>query len=812
MSYAGFILSRRREERNYRTVLIFQGRLADGRRFHWTVNNPRLVFFISRRETWIPQGAVRKEVELCTLRGDPVDALYFENNGAMFRARQAYEGRNTRIFEGDINVINRYLMERFIQGSVAFESEPVDERNGILYFIDPKVKPSDFTPRLRSLSLDIECSMEMELYSIALYGDLPGDAKTEDTPEDAKDAKLALTLMVEPGATPGTDRGEYRAYPDETTLLKALFEEVRKFDPDVFIGWSVIGFDLQWLQKKCQALRMSLDLGVDGPAEIVEPQGRSGNWAARIPGRATLDGIAMLRAAFITLEDYSLNTASSVILGKSKLIEKTGREKVAEITRQFLEDKPALARYNLEDTRLVHDIFEKRALIALAVRRSQLTGLSIDRNGGSVAAYDFLYLPRLHRRGYVADTDPLPPPDSESAPGGLVLDSKPGFYQNVAVFDFKSLYPSIIRTFKVDPLAAAAVLYTFDERKNEELVKLRGPAGLAFAPAYAILPDIIDELWAARDKAKAVKDATLSHAVKIIMNSFYGVLGSPGCRFFDPRLAGTITRIGHWILRFSRDWLEERGFTVIYGDTDSLFIVLGEGDQGARRELEKKGEEISQELNRRLEQELDGRFHVESRLDIEFEKTFAHFFMPTVRGADTGSKKRYAGMLYNESGQGQESDLYFSGLESNRRDWTALARDFQRDLFLLMFENRGRPELEDWFFQLVRERKEKLLAGELDKDLVYRKGISKPLSEYTANIPPHVRAAKALDEMDGRVVFYVMTLAGPEPIQKRSGAPLDYEHYSEKQLAPIADMLLRYFETEYSEVTGDGKQLGLFGT
>jgi len=71
--------------------------------------------------------------------------------------------------------------------------------------------------------------------------------------------------------------------------------------------------------------------------------------------------------------------------------------------------------------------------------------------GGSVAAFDFLYLPRLHRKGVVAP-DISPFDDGLGSPGGYVLDSEPGLYNNVLVLDFKSLYPSIIRTFCIDPL------------------------------------------------------------------------------------------------------------------------------------------------------------------------------------------------------------------------------------------------------------------------------------------------------------------------------------------------------------------------
>jgi DNA polymerase-2 len=433
----------------------------------------------------------------------------------------------------------------------------------------------------------------------------------------------------------------------------------------------------------------------------------------------------------------------------------------------------------------------------------------LDRVGGSVAAFDFLYLPRLHRRGFVADTNSQPASAADAAPGGLVLDSIPGFFRNVAVFDFKSLYPSIIRTFRIDPLAANVILHDIVEKLQPgepagpgRIVK--GPAGLEFAEDFSILPSIIEELWQERENAKQLKDATLSQAVKIIMNSFYGVLGTPGCRFYDPRLAGTITRIGHWILTFSLKFIEEEGHQVIYGDTDSLFVHFRNGEPAA---IHRIGTHLSEKLNGYLNVKLQKRFKVESKLDIEFEKLFVHFFMPTIRGRDTGSKKRYAGLFVNATGA---AELYFAGMETTRRDWTALAKEFQVDLFTLIFQKDDSPDLQDELCDLVRSRYQQLYDGHLDDKLVYRKGISKRLEDYTKNVPPHVRAARMLDRLDGKIVSYVMTTAGPEPVQKKSAAAYDYNHYNEKQLAPIADMVLRFFDLDYRSLTKGGRQLSLF--
>jgi len=744
------------------------------------------VFFIDHSQEWAHPGALRKPLELCSLAGDPVDGLYFNQTTDLFRARKAFAERSLPAHESDVNLPARFLMEHFIKGGVRFESGPSRTQKGCLFFVDPKIRPSDYTLELKTLSIDIECSTKSDVYSIALYG-----------------KEIQEVLVVDPNRQ--SERMDYAGFPDERSLLKALFFHVQQYDPDVFIGWNLIGFDLRWLYRKCNMLNLSFDMGNHGPTEMLPPGKKQSQWVARIPGRAAIDGIPMIRSAYVKVDDYSLATVSHKVLGRKKLIEKSGKEKVEEITRLFNDDKPALAAYNLEDARLVHEIFEKVNLTQLAVRRSQLTGLAIDRTGGSVAAFDFLYLPRLHRKGYVAYTEPRPP-KGDAAPGGLVLNSQPGFYENVAILDFKSLYPSIIRTFFVDPLAANRVLHASknNSTQTERSHIVKGPAGLSFDTKWAILPEIIEHLWNERDKAKKANDATLSQAVKIIMNSFYGVLGSQGCRFYDPRIAGTITRTGHWILNFSRRFIEEQGFRVIYGDTDSLFVCLGTGDTTKIHEL---GQNLAENLNAFLKKELERRFGVRSHLDIEFEKTFLRFFMPTIRGQDSGSKKRYAGLLAAKRGKPK---LYFAGLESSRRDWTALAKKFQADLFALIFANYDESDLKNTLTELVKDRHNQLLAGELDHQLIYRKGISKPLKDYTKTAPPHVRAARMLDDFEGRVIRYVMTISGPEPIQKRSGAPFDYHHYSEKQLAPVADMVLRSFGLDYQAITSNQNQLNLF--
>ena len=184
---------------------------------------------------------------------------------------------------------------------------------------------------------------------------------------------------------------------------------------------------------------------------------------------------------------------------------------------------------------------------------------------------------------------------------------------------------------------------------------MAGFNGAGFSKADSLLPAIIDELWAARDQAKRQRNSAMSQAIKILMNSFYGVLGTPGCRFFDYRLPSSITLRGHEILTRSKELIEADGHQVIYGDTDSVFVWLKEldscssQDSSAIAQANQIGAQLAQRLNDWWQQTLKRDHQLESHLEIEFETHYSQFVMPTIRGSDKGSKKRYAGLIERHS-------------------------------------------------------------------------------------------------------------------------------------------------------------------
>jgi DNA polymerase-2 len=278
------------------------------------------------------------------------------------------------------------------------------------------------------------------------------------------------------------------------------------------------------------------------------------------------------------------------------------------------------------------------------------------------------------------------------------------------------------------------------------------------------------------------------------MNSFYGVLGTPACRFYNPALANSITGMGRELLLWSKRWFEDAGYRVLYGDTDSLFVSSGLDEPAA---ADARARALVADLNAGLAAHVQRNWRVTSRLELEFEKLYVRLFLPHARHSSRGASKRYAGVIYGRA----PDDVEFVGLEVVRRDWTALAKDVQRELYTRLFT--ARP-VEEYLADVVQ----RVRRGELDDALVYRKNLRKSADDYTASTPPHVAAARKSSQQS-RLVTYVMTTAGAEPLDNRRH-PLDREHYVQKQVRPVAEPVLEALGLRFERVIGDERQAELF--
>ncbi|WP_419963599.1 DNA polymerase II [Pantoea vagans] len=719
-----------------------------------------------------------QSLALKDFRRRPVFGLYCPQNRQLQRIEKRLREQGISVYEADIRPPERYLMERFITAPVWFDGEQRGDS-----VVNARLKPHpDYRPPLKWVSLDIETTQHGELYCIGLEGC----------------GQRQVFMLGPPNGDASTLDFELIYLDSRPQLLEALNQWFAEHDPDVLIGWNVVQFDLRVLQKHADRYGIPLRLGRQQAAlEWREHGFKPGVFFAQASGRLIIDGIDALKSAFWDFPSFSLESVSQQLLGEGKAIDNPW-QRMEEINWRFANDKPALARYNLKDCELVTRIFHKTAIMPFLLERAAVNGLAVDRHGGSVAAFGHLYIPRMHRAGFVAPNmgDVAP----EASPGGYVMDSRPGLYDSVLVLDYKSLYPSIIRTFLIDPVGLVEGLAHPDDADSVE-----GFREARFSRHTHCLPAIVEQIWLGREAAKKQNNQPLSQALKIIMNAFYGVLGTSACRFFDPRLASSITLRGHAIMQQTRTLIEAEGYDVIYGDTDSTFVWLKSAH--SEEDAAAIGQQLVQKVNAWWRDHLQQTHGLTSALELEYESHYCRFLMPTIRGAEQGSKKRYAGLIRDAAGE----RMVFKGLESVRTDWTPLAKQFQQQLYHRIFH---REPWQDY----IRTTVAQLLAGELDDQLIYKKRLRRPLNEYERNVPPHVRAARLADEQNRKLnrplqyqkggrIRYVMATAGPEPLEARS-TPLDYDHYVTKQLQPVAEGILPFVEGDFATlITG---QLGLF--
>ncbi|MFO0572860.1 MAG: DNA polymerase domain-containing protein [Polyangia bacterium] len=775
-------------------VLHLYGRLADGSTFLVRESRERPYFFVrtadAERAAALAGGALALlPTARRTLAGEPVSrvTLPTPSLAAVLSGRLIAAGVPT--YEADLNLIARYLIDRGLRGSVeihgpARAARSPDERVDVV-FDDPEVTPGTLVPELKAVALRVRPGPDGGVQQVALAW---------------RGGQVVLRRGPGAGPGPGTAAGaspDTQDFPSERALLLGLVHRLLELDPDVLVGWDVVLGDLALLKAAARRLRVSLVLG-RGPGDLqvhgghagAASTGRSGPARAVLSGRVVLDLPQLLRSAGSPLADESLEALC-------------GR---AEVSAETSPDEPLRT-----EARVAYDLLDQQGLLALQVQRSRLSGLPLDRGHASVAAFDLLYLMELGRRGVVAPTFEHPEA-GEPVIGGHIVPPVVGLHRGVLVFDFKSLYPSLIRTFQIDPLG---LLPTVPAAGETEAGVLVAPSGARFRRQLGVLTVVLDQLFPLRAAAKAAGEQARSQAIKLLMNSLYGVLGSPACRFHRPELANAVTSFGRALLRWCEERMQGYGHRVLYGDTDSLFVLAGPGvDPDDAAGLRRLGQELSRRITADLAAYVQATWQVESRLDLQLQTVYLRLLLTRLRSGkgDAGAAKRYAGLVEDPTSPGQRR-VVLVGLEAVRRDSTDLARETQRALFERLFSDRPAAERASDVADYLQRVVARLRRGDLDDKLVYRRALRRGLDDYSDRAaPPHVavaRAQQAAGLAPGPIVRYVITRAGPEPAAGRK-SPLDYDHYVEKQLRVVAQPVLAELGLDFDRAVGRDRQLKLF--
>ncbi|KAL4183669.1 hypothetical protein AMTRI_Chr11g156270 [Amborella trichopoda] len=662
----------------------------------------------------------------------------------------------------------------------------------------------------RILSFDIECAGRKGLFPEPSHDPVIQVANLVTL--QGEDRPLIRNVMTLKSCSPivGVD---VMSFDTEREVLLAWRDFIREIDPDIIIGYNICKFDLPYLIERAEALKITefpiLGRIRNSRVRIKDTTFSSRQYGTReskevaIEGRVQFDLLQVMQRDY-KLSSYSLNSVSAHFLGEQK--EDVHHSIISDLQNGNSETRRRLAVYCLKDAYLPQRLLDKLMFIYNYVEMARVTGVPISfllARGQSIkvlsqllrkAKEKDLVIPNVKGQGSGQDT----------FEGATVLEAKSGFYENpIATLDFASLYPSIMMAYN---LCYCTLVMPDDIRKFNLLPECvnKSPSGETFVKPTlqkGILPEILEELLAARKRAKAdlkeAKDpferAVLDGrqlALKISANSVYGFTGATVAQLPCLEISSSVTSYGRQMIEHTKRLVEERFKTlggyktdaeVIYGDTDSVMVQFGVPTV-----------EEAMALGREAAEYICGTFT--KPIKLEFEKVYYPYLLI--------SKKRYAGLLWTNPEKFDKMDT--KGIETVRRDNCLLVKNLVNECLHKILIDRDIPGA----VQYVKNTISDLLMNRMDLSLlVITKGLTKTGDDYAVKAA-HVELAERMRKRDAataptvgdRVPYVIIKAAKGAKAYERSedpiyvlenNIPIDPQYYLENQ---ISKPLLRIFE------------------
>ncbi len=612
----------------------------------------------------------------------------------------------------------------------------------------------DFKPPLKILSFDIENSMiDGRIFTIGVA---------------VWDGKIR----------------KYGIEGDEEDILWKFIEVIKNEDPDVITGYNIDGYDLELLSDRYKKYGMEFSIGRDGS----KPQRVVGQFW-RVHGRVIEDAWWAVKKE-LRLKQETLQAVAMHLFGEGKLdVDRTN------IDEEWKKDKEKVMEYCKKDAELALRILMKIGIIDKYLDLATVTKFPLDDviHSGTSTWVDSLLIREADRHGIGV---PLQGQERKRGKieGGYVHTIEPGLYHWVCVLDFKSMYPSIIIKYNI--------CFTTLSREGE-IVSPTGVRFLSKERREGLIPKILKELMDKRDTLKRMmREAKndeerryydgLQKAVKILMNTFYGVLASSFYRFTNPDIGASITAFARETIKRIIEELENEGIRVVYGDTDSVFF------QSPYENLEK-----TIEFGKKKAEEISNR----ESLVLEFEKILEPFF-------SHGAKKRYVGrIIWPEDSRGE---MIVRGYEIRRTDSFDLQSEAQRAVFekILDGDIEGAIEMARSIVAEVRSGKVPIESLVISRTVRDFKSYKNP--ESMAN----VQAAKKLIKMGHefipgmKVAWIVVNARGSKqevepyiPGKEFNKRP-DYKYYARRVAETLARITEVFGVDEENLLTGS-KQASL---
>jgi DNA polymerase, archaea type len=584
---------------------------------------------------------------------------------------------------------------------------------------------------------------------------------------------------------------------DEKGMIESFMDAVKKQKIDILVTYNGDNFDFPVISERCKALGIKFALGAKG--EEVRLERRGMDMGARIIGRPHVDLYPVCRKMFY-LPRYTLEDVHLALFDEEK--------KDIDIEKMFSrwaenEQVDEIFEYSVSDVdsclRIAHEVLPTQYELSQLINQPLFEVTRMGTGG----AIEWLLMKLAHDKGILV---PSKPSDRDYAmrrmdryEGAYVVEPEKGLHDNILVFDFRSLYPSIIIAHNID-----ASTINCDCCKGDEHVS---PTGAKFCKKIpGLIPELLDDILKSRAKTKLEMKKLVSEkgdktkiksldarqqALKILANSAYGYMGFSRARWYNNDCAASVAAWGREYIKNTIKVAESEGYKVVYGDTDSLMLkVPGKPDENEIRRI--KSDFLSK-VNSKLPQ----------AMELEFEGFFPRGVFIT--------KKRYALI-------GRDKKLTIKGLETKRRDWANIAKSTQEKvLYTILQENNPEKaaEMVKAVVQDLRDMKVPL------KDLLIYTQITKPLGEYE-NTGPHVAAARKAIKMGkkivpGEVIQYVITKKGNSISDKAvmvgfvNENDYDPDYYINNQLLPAVMRILEALGYSEDELKGLGKQMTLGG-
>ena len=576
---------------------------------------------------------------------------------------------------------------------------------------------------------------------------------------------------------------------DEREMIERFCDIVNDEDVDLLIGYNSAMFDIPYLKERSKVLGTSLNLGLDYSGIEYRRHGMSAT--VRIPGRVHIDFYPVMRTlggmGAVRIQRYTLEEAYRNIIGDllgSKNIDKQ------EIWRYWDDDnlRDVLFRYSIGDSRAVYEI--SKVVLPVEIQLTKASGLPLSEvyHAPTSKMVESALMRVAVDKRYII---PNLPKESEvrlrmnnPIKGGFVKMPNPGVYEDIIVFDFRGMYPSIVVSHNVD-------WYSYDPDAPEEECYV-SPNGYKFRKdSETLIPYVLKRLLSLRgslkDKLKTLDKNSREYehlfaktqALKILINSFFGYLGYARSRWYCRECASSITAWGRYYITNTIQKAEQRGFQVLYADTDSLFILLkGHDKDDALQFLE--------EVNRQLP----------SDMELEFEGYYPRgVFVSKRTDVGKGAKKKYA--LIDDRGV-----IKIRGFELVRRDWSEIAKETQLKVLEAILKD-GDPKKA---VKIVKDVISSLKKGEvpLDKLIIYTE-LKRDPRNYAVISPEVAAAVKARDRGvkvgKGSIIGYVIGKTGKTVSEKAEyylfAKDYDPDYYINNQVLPAVMKILR--ELGYSE-------------